>query len=88
MDNNMESVPYTVFESVQARADRKFRLMWALLILMLIALVGTNAGWIIYESQFEDVITVSQDVDTQSSPAYVNGTGSMTVNGESEADNN
>lgn len=62
MDNNMESVPYTVFESVQARADRRFRLMWALLILMLIALVGTNAGWIIYESQFEDtVITAEQD---------------------------
>ena len=62
MDNNMESVPYTVFESVQARADRRFRLMWALLILMLIALIGTNAGWIIYESQFEDtVITAEQD---------------------------
>lgn len=62
MDNNMESVPYTVFESVQARADRRFRLMWALLILMLIALVGTNAGWIIYESQFEDTV-ISQELE-------------------------
>lgn len=62
MDNNMESVPYTVFESVQARADRRFRLMWALLILMLIALIGTNAGWIIYESQFEDTV-ISQELE-------------------------
>lgn len=86
MDNNMETVPYTVFESVQARADRRFKLMWALLILMLIALVGTNAGWIIYESQFEDVVTVTQDTPNGNNN-YVGHDGSIT-NGTSDYSKN
>lgn len=80
MDNNMESVPYTVFESIQARADRRFKLMWALLILMLITLVGTNAGWIIYESQFEDV-TITQD-NTDGLNNYIGNDGSINNYGE------
>lgn len=58
----MDNVPYTVYEASQARADRRFRLMWVLIIVMLISLIGTNAGWIIYESQFEDTV-ISQELD-------------------------
>lgn len=83
-----ESVSYTIYESAQARADRRFKQMWILVIIMFLSLVGTNIGWIIYENQFEDTVTVTQDVDTQSSPAYVNGTGRLVVNGEDKADDN
>ena len=80
MDNNMESVPFKVLESVQARADRRFRLMWALLILMLIALVGTNAGWIIYESQFEDVVMTETTQDGEG--VNIIGNGDITYGAE------
>lgn len=76
------------FESALAREDIKNKRLWILVIILLVMLFGSNAGWIWYESQFEDVVTISQDVDTQSSPAYVNGTGSMSVNGESKANDN
>lgn len=59
--DNKETVSFTVYEAAQARADRRFKLMWWLVIIMFVALVGTNTGWIIYESQFEDVVTVTQD---------------------------
>lgn len=58
----METVPYTLYEASQARSDRRFRQMWILVIIMLVMLIGTNAGWLVYESQFEDqVITAEQD---------------------------
>lgn len=76
------------FESALAREDIKNKRLWILVIVLLVMLFGSNAGWIWYESQFEDVVTISQDVETQSSPAYVNGTGSMSVNGESKTNDN
>jgi len=90
MDNNNtpENVSYTVYQEAQARADRRFKYMWITVIFLIMLLVGTNVGWIIYESQYIESVTVSQDVNTQSSPAYVNGTGEMTVNGEDKANNN
>ena len=90
MDNNNtpENVSYTVYQEAQARADRRFKYMWITVIFLIMLLVGTNVGWIIYESQYIESVSVSQDVSTQSSPAYVNGTGEMTVNGEDKANNN
>ena len=63
MNIEPETVPYIVYESSMARADRRFRLMWGLLILMLVALIGTNAGWIIYENQFEDIVMTENTQD-------------------------
>ena len=89
MENNTETVSYTVYETTQARADRRLKWMWWLVVIMFVALIGTNAGWIVYENQFEDTVTVTNDVQTSDdAPAYVSGTGSITVNGESETDGN
>ena len=76
------------FESAMAREDRKNKRLWILVIILLVMLFSSNAGWIWYESQFEDMTTVTQEVDTDNSPAYVNATGSMTVNGEGQTDGN
>lgn len=83
-----KNVSYLMYESAQARSERINKRLWILCIVLIVALVGTNAGWIIYESQYEDVVTVSQEVDSHESPAYVNGTGAMTINGESETNSN
>lgn len=57
-----ENVPYIVYESAMARAERRFRSVLVLVVVLIIILFGTNAGWIVYESQFEDkVITAEQD---------------------------
>ncbi len=87
MENKeMEQVSYTVYEAAQARSDRRFKLMWWLVILMFVALIGTNAGWIVYESQFEDSITVTQDTPNGNNN-YVGHDGDIT-NGTSDYNKN
>ena len=56
-ENEIKDVPYFIHEGVMARMERTNRRLWILCILMFLALVITNAGWIYYESQWEDVIT-------------------------------
>lgn len=61
-----EPVPYIVHESAMARAERANKRLWIALILVIVLLVGSNIGWMIYENQFEDVVTiqeVEQDTD-------------------------
>ena len=70
MEQNEEQkmIPYFCHEGDMARAERTIKRLWILCILLIILLVGTNAGWIYFESQYEDTVTttqtVMQDVDT------------------------
>lgn len=86
----MENIPYKVFETSQARADRRFKQMWTLVLVLLILLVGSNFGWLIYENQFDEITTatqtVTQDIDTNSGNAIIND--GVHINGESETDSN
>lgn len=55
--NQPISVPYIVHESSMVRAERQAKRLIAIIILLIVLLVGSNIGWLVYESQFEDVIT-------------------------------
>lgn len=44
-------------------AERTIKKLWVIIILLIVLLVVTNAGWIWYESQFEDVTTTMQEVE-------------------------
>ena len=56
------SIPYFVHEGTLARFERINKRLWITIILLIILLVGTNAGWIWYESQFiEQTIEVTQE---------------------------
>lgn len=81
--NRPENVPYIVHESAVARMERINKRLWIVLILVICLFVGTNAGWIWYESQFEDV-QVEQQVETGEGTAYVAGVGD--IYGESKAE--
>ena len=70
----------TWHEGDMARMERANKRLWVVIIILIVALIGSNAGWIIYESQFEDV-TVEQEVDTGMGDAYVHGVGDI-YNGE------
>ena len=64
MEQNERTISYFAHEAEVARQERHIKRMWILCILMFLALVGSNAGWLWYESQFtEEVITqeVTQD---------------------------
>lgn len=90
MDEKM--IPYIAFESTTSRQERTIKRLWILCIIMIVALLGTNAGWIYWENQFEDVETVvTQDVEATSdgeSDLNLNTIGGDFYGGESESEAN
>ena len=65
-EDKVGPIPRYYHEAETARLERTItRLFWALIMTILL-LVGTNAGWIWYESQFQDeVITVEAEQTTE-----------------------
>lgn len=59
-----KDVPYIVHEGAMVRLERANRRLWILCLVMFLALVISNAGWIWYENQFiDEVVTVEQEND-------------------------
>ena len=83
MDQEVASIPYFAHEGEMSRMERANKRLWIIVIILIVALIGTNAGWLYYESQFsEDVTTVEQQVDTGEGMAIVSGIGDA-IYGES-----
>lgn len=77
-DKTPTNVPYVVHESAMARAERQAKRLVAVIILLIVLLVGSNIGWLVYESQFEDVVTteeyqIEQDADNGHNNSIING---------------
>lgn len=73
-------------EKEMTRMETSNKRWFILCLVLILLLVGTNAGWIIYESQFTDV-TMTQEVDTGEGDATIFGVGIGDVNyGEGTAD--
>jgi len=84
-------ISYVAFEGEMTRMERTNKRLWILCILLLISLLGTNLGWIYYESQWE-VLEETQEITQQAEAnnggnAIINGEGEVTINGESDTDN-
>ena len=71
---NDAQIPYFVHEAVTSRMERANKRLWIIVLVLILALVGTNAGWIYYESQFTDEV-ITQEVETGNGTAVVSGTG-------------
>lgn len=88
MDNE-KMIPYIAYEAMAARQERTIKRLWILCIILIVSLIGTNAGWIYYESQWEVVEStqVTQDVDATAdngSDLNLNTVGGDYYGGESE----
>lgn len=65
MERKPETIPYIVHEAALARAERTIKRLWVLVILLIVLLTATNAAWIWYEAQFEDIYQeVVQDAES------------------------
>lgn len=88
MDNNKIrteiTVPYIVHEGEMARMERMNRRLWIVILILIAALIVTNAAWLYYENQFEDV-EVTQEVDTGEGDAFIAGYGDVNY-GEGKTD--
>jgi len=82
--NEVATIPYFAHESEMARLERQLKRLWIVLIMTIVFLVASNAAWIYYESQMEEVtITAEQTADGQSNNYAIGGD---FIGGASESD--
>lgn len=93
-DQKSAQIPYYVHEMEMTRLERINKRLWIFLLIIFIALVGTNAGWIVYESQFMDEsysYEVTQDSGEGGQNTYTGNTVKIMggdYNGEADDTNN
>lgn len=75
MDNDKSE--YFIYESSMIRLERIIKRLWILCIILILLLVGTNIGWIWYESQFVDEIKIDQEIESEDSDNYITGIGNI-----------
>lgn len=63
MENKTMLIPYVAMESALEKADRQNKRLWVVIIILIIALLGTNVAWTIYESQFETAKVSMEEVE-------------------------
>ena len=56
-----ENVPYIVHESSMARMERQIKRLWITVLVLIVMLVVTNGAWLLYNSPFETVETVTEE---------------------------
>lgn len=81
-----ESVPYIAHEASMARMERQTKRLWIAVLLLIVLMVGTNAAWLYYESQFSDIVTTI-DAEQDGSGVNIVSGGDLDYGAESE-DNN
>lgn len=66
-----------------SRMERIVKRLWVVVILLIVLLVGSNAMWVVYESQFsKEVTTETYTAETDGGgTAIANGSGEVNVNG-------
>lgn len=90
-EHKPEKVDYFIYEGEMARAERHARRWMIACIIAFCALIVSNVGWVIYESQYQDVVTtVSQESSSDGGgDAIINGTyAGAVMDGESKTDDN
>ena len=85
---NSLTIPFAAHESAMGRAERHIKALIWVIVLLIVLLVGTNAGWLIYNSQFEVVEETTTTITQDNADGYNNyiGNDGDIVNGK--ADNN
>lgn len=86
-EERIAEIPFFVHEADMARLERTNKRLFIIVVILILALIGTNVGWLYYESQFQvEQTTVEQEVDTGEGEAVVVGIGD--IYGEGKADSN
>ena len=92
--DDVKDVSYIVFESTLARLDRIIKRLWVVILILVFLLVGSNAAWLYYESQFETVeeSTTTQEVeqkaDGDSDNSFIGGDNNVGISESEDSKNN
>lgn len=84
---NQTSIPFIAYESEMSRKDKANKRWFIAWLITFLVLVAFAVGVVWYESQWiVEETTVTQDAEWDSGNVILNGTGEVTVNGQSETD--
>lgn len=75
-DRTPANIPYVAHERAMSRADTLNKRLVAVIILLIILLVGSNIGWLVYESSFEEVTesyVIEQEGEGGNNNSVING---------------
>ena len=81
-DQQAADVPYIAYEAALTKAEFSFKRLWAAIILLIVLLFGSNAGWLYYESQFEETATTIEAEADDGGNAVANNNGMVNYNGK------
>ena len=77
------NIDYIAHEAIVARMERIINKLWIIILVLVAVLVISNAAWIWYESQFEEM-TITQEAEAETGNAIVNNGGDV-IYGEDTA---
>ena len=81
-------IPYFVHEGIVTRMERQSKRLFVLCLILIILFTGSNVGWLIYESQYEDFVLTQETSSDGGGDAIANGvTQGDIIYGESKTDN-
>lgn len=81
-------IPYFAHEGEMSRMERANKRLWIVIIILIVCLVGSNVGWLIYESQFSEVVTTTEiEAEQDGSYNFVSG-GDLIYGSEGQNQNN
>ena len=86
-ESNKPNVRQYDIDLLSAMAERTIKRLWICVLVLIIALIGTNAGWLYYESQFETITTEVTQENADGYNNYICNDGDI-VNGETDNKNN
>lgn len=56
-ESNKPNVRQYDIDLLSAMAERTIKRLWIIILVLIIALIGTNGAWLYYQSQFETIET-------------------------------
>lgn len=80
------TIPIVTYEKDEQRKERREKRYIFVIILLIVLFVGSNAGWLYYESQFETVSTEEYQIDQTNDGGNNNSiiNGGEVFNGETD----
>ena len=75
------SIPFYAVESMLDRQGLTIKRLWIICILLIVLLVGTNALWIWYESQWQDEV-ITQEIQQDSGEGGMNTYSGKIIGGD------
>lgn len=86
MEDKTVNIPYYVAEGMVERVSRTNKRLWVMCMLLILLLVGTNALWLYYESQWEVIETEITQENEHGYNNYIGNNGDI-YNGETNDKN-